>query len=109
MQLFLKVGQGDHQVGSMLANIAHLKSGRIGELVLDREIPLLRNCGSYVRIPQADDRVLKWIGGGRQQPFTGSRSRQITVGIVRLKFSTGWRVHRKPEIVARTLQVRGDS
>src|SRR5258707_13495884 len=107
MQLFLKVRHGHHQVSAVLAHVTHLQRGRTPELVLYGKIPLLRNGGPYVRIPQPEDRVLKWISGGRQQTLTGSGSRKIAGEIVCLKLRTAkGRVHREPEIVARTLQVR---
>src|SRR5450755_2412908 len=110
MQLSLTVRHGHHQVSAVLAHITHLQRGLMPELVLYRKIPLLRNGRPYVRIPQPDDRILKWISGGRQQTLTGSGSREIAVAvIVRLKLRTAkGRVHREPEIVARTLQVRRD-
>ena len=108
MQLFLKVRHRDHQVCPVLAHIADLKRSRIGELVLHGEIPLLRDCRLNVRIPQANECILKWISR-RQQTLFGGGCRQIAIVIVRFKLRAGKRrVHGEPEIGACTLQIRGD-
>lgn len=64
---------------------------------------------SDIRIPQANQRVLKWIGGRRQQTLPGCGCREITSAIVRLKLGTSKRgVHGEPKMVACALQIQGD-
>ena len=90
MQLFLKVRHSHHQVRGMLTDIANLKSSRIIELVLYREIPLLRNGGLDVWIPQTNQRILKQVCGWRQEPLPG-RGCGETGQVVRFKLGTGER------------------
>ena len=56
-----------------LADIADLQRGVVGELLLDREVPLIGNRRTNVGIPEADQGAGEWIrriGFERQEAVT---------------------------------------
>src|SRR5262245_37330327 len=46
---------------TMLAHVADLEGGAVTELLLDRQVPLLRKCGLHLRIPHAEQRAGKRV------------------------------------------------
>ena len=78
-QLPLQVRHGNHQVGSVLADIADLDRRRVGKLVLDGQVPLVGKRRLHVRIPYPDERSGKWIArrAHRRQALVGSCCREV--------------------------------
>src|SRR5215469_14466724 len=96
MELALEIWHGDHQMCTVLAQIASLNRGRGRKLVLDSEVPLLRDRRLNIPIPQANDGILEGISRRREQTLFCSCGRQIGVVIIGLKLRTRkWWIQRQ--------------
>ena len=80
----MQVGHGDHQVRPVLAHIADL-DGIGAELVLDRPVPLLRDGGLDMRIP---NRTSAPANGSLADPTGAKPSSVVVVGSATLSYCT---------------------
>src|ERR1700760_2948279 len=92
-----------------LSHVPHLQSSRGPKLLLQGEVPLLRDRRTNVRIPQTQDSAVKRIGGRLNgqvslvQRGTGQRKRRV---IALFLGSERW-VNRQAKIGSGAFQVRG--
>jgi hypothetical protein len=85
----------------MFPNVSDLQRRGVVQLMLHGDIPLLHDRGLHVRIPQAENRAGKGIGGCLDlQTLVGGDGRQIGREVLILEFRTERRIQRRPQVCA---------